>query len=269
MFWDFGSGGPRMVLRRHHVTILFGPPLTATVITTPSQTGAQQAAAALWKLVVSWCRCLRSRFVFAKAKASPRVDVDETSLSAAADVQQKGSILIGARSSFTLLVLVHGLHHARHSLTCVVLLAWTAWRMGAMSMRRWAGCLDGISLFSLAEWLRAHAWKFMGGWWVVLGPRTTMSGTALCASCHCVLATKRQCFRSGFSRADSDRMASNQGPPRVDRLLSVVRSNLLLGGNLHHVPLLKGKATKVRSMIRWRCSRSLTFSRPWNLMSRL
>ena len=48
-------------------------------------------------------------------------------------------------------------------------------------------------------------------------------------------------------------MASNQEPPRVvpprelsfwrDRLLSVVRLNLLLGGNRPPVPLLKGKET--------------------------
>ena len=114
-------------------------------------------------------RCLGSRFAFAEAKASPRVDVDETSqqLSAAADAQQKGSILIRDPENFQVFVHIAGsgarvlwvTPHARHSLTCAVLLAWTAWGRGAMCVRRWArGCWDGISLFILAERLRAPAW---------------------------------------------------------------------------------------------------------------
>ena len=67
----------------------------------------------------------------------------------------------------------------------------TAWGVGAMSMRRWArGCLDGISLFILAEWLLALVWRFMGGWLVALGPRTIMSGPALGRLPGC-WATKR------------------------------------------------------------------------------
>ena len=108
MFWDFGSGGPRMVLRWYHVTALFGP--HTLVSTTPSQSGAQQAADALSKLVVFLGRCLGSRFAFAEAKAPPRVDVDETSqqLSAAADAQQKGSILIRDPESFQVFVHIGG-----------------------------------------------------------------------------------------------------------------------------------------------------------------
>ena len=81
--------------------------LLALVTSTTSPSGAQQVAAALSKLTV-WSRCLRSRFAFAKAKASPRVDVDETSLSAAADVQQKGSFLIRGPESFQVFVHIAG-----------------------------------------------------------------------------------------------------------------------------------------------------------------
>ena len=49
-----------------------------------------------------------SRFAFAEAKASPWVDVDETPLSAAADAQQKGSILIRDPESFQVFVHIAG-----------------------------------------------------------------------------------------------------------------------------------------------------------------
>ena len=204
-----------------------------------------------------------SRFAFAKAKASPRMDVDETPHSAAADVQQKGSIFIRNPESFQVFVRIVG------SGTRVL------WVTSCMTLSDLCG-VAGLDYVEKGWDVKATVGARMLGWnqpvhscEVVAGSRVEIHGRMVgfsrptyfyertCSRCRLpgCWATKRSCFRCGLSRADSDRMASTQEPPRVvppceqsfflgDRLLSVVRLNLLLGGNLPLVPLLKWQGNR-------------------------